>query len=466
MPRTPQPRIITVLAASTATLASFAIAPAAHAVNLHDATSALAIGGRYQVTRITHTGDITADLTAAAKAPASADQPRVITLPTGTLRLTAQVRVASHVYLVAESGTTVQLAKSADQLLWFNAVTGGVYGGTWDAAGKASSVIGTKASTVRMANLTVRNAKKNGIVGYAKTRLTLSGVTSTGNANDGIYLAEASTLDATKVRAVKNRRNGMQLSSGARGTIDDSTLDGNGVAVTGSTTGKVGHGLGVASARATVTDTSMSSNGVCGASLTGSVNVTLARTTLSGNGRHGVGTTPGVKAAISDSVVSNNGYNGVLASGSGTQLRLDRVTIAGTSRHGLSVPSKGTATLHRSTITTSGASNISVSDKGTLSMDGENRVTGGRAEGITVTRGSKLTVTSTGNVIGTNKASGLMVSGKGTSGRISKSVTFEANGKYGILVKTKAKLATVANSFVKNKSAAIHQQSGGKVTKI
>ena len=48
MPGTPQRRIITVLAATTATLASFAIAPAAHAVDLREATSALAVGGRYQ----------------------------------------------------------------------------------------------------------------------------------------------------------------------------------------------------------------------------------------------------------------------------------------------------------------------------------------------------------------------------------------------------------------------------------
>ena len=245
--------------------------------------------------------------------------------------------------------------------LWFNAVNGGVYGGIWDADGRASSVIGTKASTVRVANVTVRNAKKNGIVGYARTQLTLADVTSTGNANDGVHVAEASRLTASNVRAVKNRRNGLQLSSGASGTITDSALDNNGLAVTGSTTGKVGHGLGVASARATVTNTSMSSNKVCGASLTGSVEITLARSTLSGNGRHGVGTTAGVKATISDSVVRNNRYNGVLASGSGTHVRLASVTISGTSRHGLSVPSKGSATLQGSTITTSGRSNISVS---------------------------------------------------------------------------------------------------------
>lgn len=465
-PTTPRRRIVTLFAAILTTFAALLIGPSAQAATtLDEATGALGVRGHYQLVRIGHTGDVTAELAAATRTAATAELPRVVALPAGQLRLTAQIRVASHVYLVAEPDTTVAPAGPAGQLLWFNEVTGGVYGGSWDAARKADNVFGVKASAVRLARVAVRNATKNGVAAYAKSTLTLTDVTSTGNANDGVY-ADASTVSATGVRATKNRRNGMQLSAGTVGTIADSILDGNGLAVTGSTTGKTGHGLGVAAARATVTRTSMSNNKVCGVSLTGSVDVSLSQVTLASNGRHGLGTTPGVRASLTDSVVADNGYNGVLASGSGTRLLIAGVTIAGSAQYGLSVPSRGSATMQRTTITTSGRSNVSVSVKSTLTLEGRNTVADGRADGLTVTEGATLTVTGDDNRVAGNRGNGLVVSGKGTSGRITRSVRFETNRKHGVLVKTKAALATVANSFARNKGATIHKQSGGKVTKL
>lgn len=440
-------------------------APDAHAAAVDRAPAAFGISGSYKLVRITRVGDITRELTDATKTAASADAPRMVTLPAGNLTLTTQIRVANHVYLVAEPNTTVVLKGSTGQILWFNGVSGGVYGGSWDASRKSANVFSTKSSAVRLSNLTVRNATKNGIATYAKSTLTMTDVTSTGNVKDGVY-SEASTVNATRVRATKNRRNGLQLSAKSVGTITDSTLDSNGLAVTGTTTGKVGHGLGIASSRASVSRTTMSSNKVCGVSMTGSVSASLTRVTLSSNGRHGMGSTPGVKASLTDSVVAGNRYNGVLASGAGTQLQLTGVTITGTSRFGLSVPSKGSATLQRSTITTSGRSNISVSGRGNLTIEGGNRVAGGRSDGITVTGKAKLTVSGDDNRIGTNAGNGLVISGKGTTGRIARPVQFEANRKHGIMVKVKGRLATVANSFARNKGTTIHKQSGGKVTKI
>lgn len=461
----PRLRVLTLLVTTIATLAGLFVGPAAHAATVDEAAAALGIRGNYQLVRITATGNITTALAGATKTAATAELPRVVALPAGSLQVTAQIRVANHVYLVAEPGTTVVLSGAAGQLLWFNGVTSGVYGGSWDASRRSDGVIGAKASVLRLARLTVRNAAKNGVAAYARSTLTLTDVASTGNAKDGVY-ADASTVTVARLRATKNRRNGLQLSAGSVGTVADSALDDNGLAVTGSTTGKTGHGLGIASSRARVTGTSMASNKVCGVSMTGSVDVALTGVTLSANGRHGLGTTPGARASLTDSVVAGNGYNGVLASGSGTQLRLAGVTITRSARHGLSVPSKGAATLQGSTITASGGSNVSVSAKGTLSILGANTIADGRSEGITVTGESRLTVSGDGNRVGSNRANGLVVSGKRTTGRIARPVTFEANRKHGILVKTKAKLATVTNSFARNKGKATHQQSGGKITKV
>ncbi|MFT4216310.1 MAG: right-handed parallel beta-helix repeat-containing protein [Micropruina sp.] len=461
----PRRRVLTILAASATTFTGLAAAPTAQAADVNDALAAFGITGNVQVVPIGHTGDVTAELIAAAKSAAPANQPRIITLPAGSVQVKERIRMADNVYLVADPATSVLLTATADQLLWFNAVKGGVYGGNWDSSHRSDTVIGAKASTVRLAHLTVRNANENGIVAYTKSSLTLADVASTGNNDDGIH-SESSTVTATRVRSTANRRNGLQLSTGSVGTIVDSTLDGNGLAVTGSTTNKTGHGLGLSSSRATVTGTTMSSNKVCGVSLTSSAEVSLVRTTVSSNGRHGLGTVPGVKASMTDSVVANNGYNGVLASGSKTQVQLTRVTISGTAERGLSVPSNGTATIQGSTFTTSKGKNISVSAGGSLTVLSDNQVTAGSIEGITVSDKANITVNGTGNVVKSNGSTGLVISGKGTTGRINKAMRFETNGKYGILVKAKGKLTTVTNTFVSNKSTTMRSQSGGKITKI
>lgn len=458
--------MVTLFAAFITMLAGLVATPSAHAAAIDGAPAALGITGDYQLVRIGRVGDVTRELTDAAKTAGTAGKPRVVTLPAGNLTVTAQIRVANHVYVVAEPNTTVTLAAHTGQILWFNQVTGGAYGGNWNASGKSANVIGAKSSTLRLTSLTVRNSTKNGIAGYAKSQLTLTDINSTANAKDGVY-TEASTVRATRVHATKNRRNGLQFSSGSVGTVVDSVLDGNGLAVKGSTTGKVGHGLGVASSRASVTHTSLSSNKVCGVSLTGKgVDVTVTRSTLSRNGRHGIGTTAGVKAHIVDSTVAGNHYNGVLASGAGTNVRLTGVNIADTTRFGLSVPSKGSATLERSTITTSRRNNVSVSARGRLTLAAGNRIAGGGSDGIRVTGKSSITVNGAGNRVGTNADNGLVISGKGTTGRITQPVAFEANRKHGIVVKVKGRLATVANTFARNKGTTIRKQSGGKVTTI
>ena len=229
---------------------------------------------------------------------------------------------------------------------------------------------------------------RNGIrMVFEFDNLTVANYEYTLTTKDGIYL-EASVLDARNVRATKNRRNGIQLSSRSSGTIWASNLDSNGQAVKGSTTGKTGHGLGVASSQVSVGNTSMSSNKVCGASLTGTARVTVTDSRIAGNGRHGVGTTAGSRATISDTTVSRSGHNGVLASGSGTVIDLRNVTITDSRKHGLSVPTKGAATMTNTVIATSGKVNASVSDRGRLTVLGGNTIRRAKSHGIAVARPS------------------------------------------------------------------------------
>ncbi|MEN0069971.1 MAG: right-handed parallel beta-helix repeat-containing protein [Propionicimonas sp.] len=464
---TPLRRAVVALAALTTGLAGLAPAATARAADPETVVAAAtAFGlGSYSVVPITGSGDITAELGRAAAAGPTSAAPRIVHLRAGAFTVKSSIRVGDHVYVVAEPGTTVTWGGKDGQLLWFSSLTAaGVYGGVWNGAHRGSAnVLAAKSATVSLHRLTVKDASHHGIAGYLKSFLTLRDVTTTSNGTNGAYL-EASRLDAIGVRATLNRRNGVQLSKGSSGTIAASYLDRNGQAVTGSTTGKVGHGLGVESSRATVTGTSMTSNKVCGASLTGSAVATFAASRLDSNGRHGLGTTAGVTATVTDSTASRNRYNGVLASGSGTRVTLQRVTIKWSKSYGLSVPSRGTAIVSDTLIHASGKINISASGRGRLALLGGNTLTGAKSHGIAVSGKSRLTITGPGNVVQANRGNGLLVSGKGTTGQITAAVTVAQNRKNGILVNSKAKLATVDCVFSGNKGKRIAKKSGGKVT--
>lgn len=431
-------RATAVLLALAATGASLVASTpkAAAATTVEAAATALQLSN-YTVTDVSGTGDITRALTAAVLPAGGPYAPRIVHLPVGPLTLDESIHPADNVYLVADLGTTVTWRGTNGFMIRFANTTGGVYGGTWNGAGRASTtLIGVINGTVRVADVTVTRAGQYGIVARTNSTLIIRDVTATSNKIDGVHV-EASHLDAAGLRATGNRRNGVQLSGKSSGVITGSVLNSNGQAVSGSTTGKIGHGLGVAASSVTVHSSSMSSNKVCGVSLSKSARVDINDSQLDHNGRHGLGTVPGTTANVSDSTVNSNGYNGVLASGSKTHVTLNGVTIANSRASGISVPSGGTATVSDSTIT------------------------GSRKFNISVTRGS-ITFGGVGNQVNNSHRDGLLLSGSRSSGRIESLTSFTGNRGSGIVVASKAKLRMVHCTFSGNKHQ-IQKRSGGRV---
>ncbi len=422
--------------------------------------------GSYTVQELPASGDITDRLTSLAKVPAAAGSATVLHVPAGQVTVHQLVRPANGVYVVAEPGTTVTWRGSDAYLLRFESVTGGVYGGTWDGSSHRGSttLVGATGATVQLVAATFTAAGRYGVSAYQSSRLTLHNVVVSNSDSDGVHVQEYSTLTATGLTSTRNQRNGVQLSAHSSGTISNSTLDRNGQAVKGSTTGKTGHGLGVASSRATVSATSMSGNKVCGVSLSGSADAAISGSHLDRNGRHGLGTVAGTTATISDSTADKNGYNGVLASGSGTHVSLQRVTITSAKKIGLSVPSKGNASLAGSVISKSGTQNVSVSARGSLTMLDGNTITSAKKHGVAVSEKSTITVSGAGNLIAGNRKDGLLLMGSGTRGTITAAVSFHDNHAYNGLVLSKAKLTTVTCSFSGRGGKKISTHSGGKVT--
>ena len=458
-------RASALLVALAATTTACLLAPAsAAAASTTVEAAATALGfGPNRVTELAGSGDITSSLATAAKSEGSATQAHVIHLSGNSVTVNTIVRPANFVYIVAERGTRVTWRGANTNLLRFEPpagrVTGGVYGGIWDGAGRGSTnLIHLGNADVRLAELTVSHAGQNGIAAYRNSSLTLRNVTATDNEASGVYV-DASALTASGLRSTNNRGNGAQVSSRSTGTITDSVLDRNG-----------GHGLGVAAANVTVTSTSTSRNKVCGVSLFGGAHATISGGHLDNNGRHGLGTVPGTTATVSDSTVASNGYNGVLASGRGTHVTLQRVVITSTNRSGLSVPSGGSATIEGSTITGprtgSNKYNISVSGKGRLSLRSSNTISGSRSHGITVSKRSRIEISGAGNVISSNRGDGLRLTGSGTTGRISASVTFRGNRRSAIAVVSRAKLEMVTTCIYSGNTGRVETRSRGKVTNI
>jgi hypothetical protein len=457
-------RATAVLVALATTSASLlASVPTAAAATTVEAAAAAFQFSDYTVTEVTGSGDITSALVRQAATPGTSYQPHVVLLPAGAVTVSRYVPVADNVYLVAEPSTTINWRGSDSYLLRFRYATGGVYGGTWDGDKRGTtSLISLMASSVRLIGATVRDAGKDGVSAYTSSAITLSGVTTTGNKRDGVHL-EGSTLHASGLQAVSNRRNGVQLSSGSRGSIDASVLDRNGQAVSGSTTGKTGHGLGLSDATATVTGTTMSRNKVCGVSLTHSASVTIDGGALDSNGRHGLGTEAGTRATIAGATVRSNGYNGILASGSGTLVKLVQVTVTNAKRSGLSVPSGGAAEITGTTIAGAHGYDISVSGKGHLSLLGGNTVSASSRHGITVSGKGSIVITGEGNLVTGSRGDGLRITGSGTTGRIEQTSSFVKNRDSGIVVVSKAKLWMVPNCYFAGNKKSVEKRSGGKL---
>lgn len=433
------------------------------ATTIEAAASAFGLGS-YTVAEMPSSGDITASITKAARTPAGSAT--IVHLPAGKVTVSQTIRPADRVYLVAEPDATVLWRGSSGYLVRFDTVTSGIYGGTWDGSSRGSSVIGTSGASVQLAQLTITEGNNHGVGVYDKSTLVLQSVTTSRNKVDGVHLEDGSTLEARGLSSVLNRRNGVQLSTGSTGTIVDSHLDRNGQAVRGSTSGKTGHGLGLAAARATVTNTSMSDNKVCGVSLAKAAAVTISGSHLDRNGRHGLGTTPGTTATISTSTAISNHYDGILASGAGTRVALQGVTITYSKKIGLSVPTHGSATVAGSTISRSGTQNISVSGGGSLTLLDGNTITKARQHGIAVSERSSLTVSGAGNVVSENRKNGLLMTNAGTTGRISAAIAFQENHGFNGRVLSRAKLVTVPCTFTKVGKMSFTTGTGGKVTPL
>ncbi len=461
--------VFVALATSSASLL-VSVPTASAATTVEAAASAFQLGS-YTLSEVRGSGeDITNDLKSAVARPGTPYQATVVHLPAGSMTVSSIVRPANYVYIVAEPGTTVTWKGGDTNLLRFESdkgrTTGGVYGGNWNGDGRSNTLIHLGNADVRLAELAVKSSGKYGIGAYNNSLLSLKNVSTTYNKSQGVYV-DASRLEATGLRANNNKVNGVQLSKGSIGTIADSFLDNNGQGVTGTTTGKTGHGLGVASATAFVSSTSMSKNKVCGASLTGSAKVQINDSHLDGNGRHGLGTDDGTTATISDSSLNNNGYNGALASGKGTTVTLQRVTINWAKKMALSVPSGGTAKVTDSLLTAGQDYTISVSSKGKLFLLGGNTVSASDSHGIVVSGKSAIKISGANNRVTGSRGDGLRITGSGTTGRVEAPASFTSNRDSGVVVVSKAKLWMVRGSvFSGNKYNKVEKRSGGKLYSI
>ncbi|HEY3337376.1 MAG TPA: right-handed parallel beta-helix repeat-containing protein [Propionicimonas sp.] len=439
---------------------------ASAATTVEAAAAAFKLESYSVVANLPGSGDITSALKRAVSVPGTSHQANVVHL-TGSVSVASIIHPANNVYIVAEPGTKVTWRGSDGYLLRFSNVTGGVYGGTWYGAGRSTtSLIGMSAATVQLTGLEVSNAGKYGIVAYESSWLTLNNVVTKSNKVDGVHL-EGSMLTASGLRATDNRRNGVQLSSGSDGRITNSVLDSNGQGVSGSTDHKTGHGLGVASATAFVSGTTMSRNKVCGASLTGSANVEIrGNSHLDNNGRHGLGTDDGVTATVADSSLNHNGYNGALASGKGTTVVLQHVTIDWAKKMAVSVPSDGTARITDSIIKRGQKYDVSVSARGNLFLLGGNTISASRSHGITVSGKGSITISGANNLVTGSRRDGLRITGSGSTGRIESPASFVSNHDSGVVVVSKAKLWMVPTCYFSGNHKTVEKRSGGKMYTI
>lgn len=457
----------TVASALGAALVAFGMpaidSPATAASTVEAAASAFGITS-YSVQEIRGSADITAELAGALRSGGSSTQAKIVHIPSGSFTVSSAMRFqAAHLYVVAEPTTMVTLSHSDARLLYLPVSAVGVYGGSWNAARRnAIAAIQATGSAATLISLRVINSAHHGIAAYSHTALRVRSVSVQGSLQDGIHL-ESSSLNADKLTATQNYRNGVQLSTSSRGTIANSTLDSNGLAVHGTTTGKTGHGLGLAASVAGLTNTSMSSNRVCGVSLVKGAAVTINSGTMNRNGRHGVGTVAGVKATLIATTVYRNGYNGVLATGRRTRVSLDRVVIAASHARGLSVMDHARAGVVRTLIRASRSNNISISSGSRVSMGAGNvlRDSSG-ANGVAATKGARLTIRGSGNVISGNRQNGIYVAGSSSSVGISSAMAFRSNRGNAILAASRARVVMVKASFAHN-GHNVRATSGARV---
>lgn len=437
--------------------------PALAASTVSAASDAFGITS-YSVQEIRGSGDITAELARAVSTGESADQVKIVHIPSGRFTVNSAIRFqTARIYLVAEPTTMVTLTRSDARLLYLSNSAVGVYGGSWNAARlNTSAAIQANATDATLMSLRVVNSAGDGVTGYNKAVLRLQDVSVSGSARDGVHV-ENSTLIADKLTSTRNYRNGVQLSTSSRGTITNSVLDSNGLAVRGTTTGKTGHGLGATASVVGVKNTSISSNRVCGVSLVTGSALTITGGTVNRNGRHGLGTMAGVKATLIGTTVYRNGYNGVLAAGSRTRVSLNRVGITSSHERGLSVKDHGRVGMVGTLIRSSGLNNISIGTRGRVSMGAGNVLRdAARGNGVAVVGKSLLTIQGKGNVIRGSRQNGLFVSGASSAVRIYTATVFRSNRGYGILATSRAKVKMVKSSFSRN-GHSMRATSGARI---
>ncbi len=353
-------------------------------------------------------------------------------------------------------------------MLGFNNRAGGVYGGTWDGGRRSdSAVLQSSGAPVTLASLTVRGSAHHGIAGYRSASLTLSDVNVVGSSADGVHVDQGSRLTASRLSSVRNRINGVQVSGGSTAQIAGSRLNENGQAVSGSTTGKSGHGLGIAHSSVQVSGSDLSSNRVCGMSLASGARAEVTTSSLNDNGRHGVGTVAGVRLTLTDTVLLGNHYNGILATGSQTKAVIAGVTVRDSAQYGISVPEKASVTLSTTTIARSKKINLAASKAARVELGAGNTITSSRGtHGIAIAGKARLSVTGTGNMISSNAGNGILVSDRSSYADIAQPIAVTNNRQNGLYVRNHARARLVTSNFSGNTGKAVRTAGGAKVYRV
>lgn len=322
--------------------------------------------------------------------------------------------------------------------------------------------IATSESKVTIKDSQINGNKESGLSIANKSVTQVTGTTMNGNSEYGITISKASTLNQSVTGAQNNTirdNNWSGVSASNAGTfahLEGNSIVGNGKKPKKTSSGEVGHGIGVSErASAEIVNNTLTNNSECGVSVFDSGKATIIGNTISANSRHGIGARKKAKLTVKNNTIEKNKYNGILAADE-TNAVIEDTVINETGEMGLSVVDKSTVTISGSTVSNSKESNISISkgsDKkpgASVTLTGNNTVSGSKkAHGIVIGENSKgkLSITGRNNTIQNNRRNGINVSGKGSTATL-KNATVKKNKAEGIMVNQQATVSEISNCKV------------------
>ncbi len=371
-------------------------------------------------------GDIDTALRRAGEI-ATTQAPKIVHVPAGSYTL-SNCRVPANVILVSAPGANYTLVKRV-------AVSGSIYGGSFNAKGSDTRAILFNSSSYAFPNgivekATVQNDKSKGNYG----------IVATGNTR-GVVIRN---------NVVSNCFSGINVFFGANVTsIEGNTVFGNAEA-------------GVNIVKADVS--------------------TIKSNTIRNNGKHGISTdmeSAGSGKAhcyigtIQNNAISNNGGKGIYVETNCHVLHVKGNRITGNeSGIGVSVKDGTKAAestyvndVQGNTISKNRSENIvAYGKKATVVLGKSNKITNAtKGNGITISKGGVVKITGKGNKITGNKKNGISLVKKSTLVLKGKKTVISKNRNMGIGVYGKSK-ATVKNvSFSKNKKFAAYAEKGSKL---